>query len=432
MATWRNGSTAGRSGSTLEESIIEYKEQVPTAFTSAAVSDAATSLGATGGVVRLLPGAYTFTAGVAVPRNVHIIGCGPATVINHTGNDVAFSQRDSSSFSTTPRSSVGGFVLNGNSGGSAMGVDMGNCWGAVVHDAYITGYTAGRALREYNATNWCEGTVLENLMLRNNAVGIEMLRGSGTDSFGYQRWRNVAISVPANGIGIDFGGASASTCYVYNGDFDASIWLEGDNAIGVKVRAQANVQDSRFNITGELLGSFTGRLGIDNDGGNLVGYGRVSINAATDDLSSGSTLIRPYPEVIDSGVAAGGVTYRQIATSNPDNRHSGQFGVGIGSNIDMAYVAGYDGGADDTFQVLTVPFGGTPATATKLLGVGHASGFGSWLELESGVLILSGAGTPEGAKAAPVGSLYLRTDGGATTTLYVKTSGAGNTGWTAK
>jgi hypothetical protein len=34
--------------------------------------------------------------------------------------------------------------------------------------------------------------------------------------------------------------------------------------------------------------------------------------------------------------------------------------------------------------------------------------------------------------SARVGSLYLRTDGGATTTLYVKTSGTGNTGWTAK
>lgn len=44
----------------------------------------------------------------------------------------------------------------------------------------------------------------------------------------------------------------------------------------------------------------------------------------------------------------------------------------------------------------------------------------------------AGAGSPESVVTAPVGSLYLRTDGGATTTLYVKTSGTGNTGWTAK
>lgn len=47
-------------------------------------------------------------------------------------------------------------------------------------------------------------------------------------------------------------------------------------------------------------------------------------------------------------------------------------------------------------------------------------------------LIYSGTGTPEGAVTAGVGSLFLRTDGGATTTLYVKESGAGNTGWIAK
>lgn len=34
--------------------------------------------------------------------------------------------------------------------------------------------------------------------------------------------------------------------------------------------------------------------------------------------------------------------------------------------------------------------------------------------------------------AATVGSLFLRTDGGAGSTLYVKESGAGNTGWVGK
>lgn len=44
----------------------------------------------------------------------------------------------------------------------------------------------------------------------------------------------------------------------------------------------------------------------------------------------------------------------------------------------------------------------------------------------------SGTGTPEGAVTAIVGSLYTRLDGGASTTLYVKESGTGNTGWVAK
>lgn len=51
---------------------------------------------------------------------------------------------------------------------------------------------------------------------------------------------------------------------------------------------------------------------------------------------------------------------------------------------------------------------------------------------ETGVFWSSGSGSPESAVTAPVGSIYTRTDGGASTTLYVKESGSGNTGWVAK
>jgi hypothetical protein len=44
----------------------------------------------------------------------------------------------------------------------------------------------------------------------------------------------------------------------------------------------------------------------------------------------------------------------------------------------------------------------------------------------------SGAGSPETVVTAPVGSLYTDTTGAAGTTLYVKETGAGNTGWVAK
>jgi hypothetical protein len=54
------------------------------------------------------------------------------------------------------------------------------------------------------------------------------------------------------------------------------------------------------------------------------------------------------------------------------------------------------------------------------------------LERKTNPLLLSGTGTPEGVVAAPVGTLYSRLDGGAGTTLYVKETGTGNTGWDAK
>jgi hypothetical protein len=50
----------------------------------------------------------------------------------------------------------------------------------------------------------------------------------------------------------------------------------------------------------------------------------------------------------------------------------------------------------------------------------------------TGVKILTGTGTPESAVTAGIGSIYLRSDGGAGTSFYVKESGAGNTGWVGK
>lgn len=51
--------------------------------------------------------------------------------------------------------------------------------------------------------------------------------------------------------------------------------------------------------------------------------------------------------------------------------------------------------------------------------------------MKNGCALIDGSGTPEGAITAPVCSLYYRTDGAAGTTLYVKESGSGNTGWSA-
>lgn len=47
-------------------------------------------------------------------------------------------------------------------------------------------------------------------------------------------------------------------------------------------------------------------------------------------------------------------------------------------------------------------------------------------------LIHYGRGTPEGMVPAMTGHIYLNLDGGTGTTLYVKESGAGDTGWAAK
>jgi hypothetical protein len=57
---------------------------------------------------------------------------------------------------------------------------------------------------------------------------------------------------------------------------------------------------------------------------------------------------------------------------------------------------------------------------------------GRGVTLPGGITWTSGSGSPEGVVTAPVGSLFSRSDGGAGTSLYVKQSGSGNTGWVGK
>lgn len=57
---------------------------------------------------------------------------------------------------------------------------------------------------------------------------------------------------------------------------------------------------------------------------------------------------------------------------------------------------------------------------------------GKGVSLPGSITWTSGAGSPEGVVSAPIGSLYSRSDGGLLTSLYVKQSGSGNTGWAGK
>jgi hypothetical protein len=46
--------------------------------------------------------------------------------------------------------------------------------------------------------------------------------------------------------------------------------------------------------------------------------------------------------------------------------------------------------------------------------------------------VLRSNGTPEAVVTAKIGTLFLRKDGGALTSMYIKESGISNTGWVAK
>ena len=73
---------------------------------------------------------------------------------------------------------------------------------------------------------------------------------------------------------------------------------------------------------------------------------------------------------------------------------------------------------------------GDPVLVTIENGPGPSTGTQPITGL-SDTYIGSGNGSPEGVVTAPRGAVYTRLDGGPQTTLYMKESGVGNTGWVA-
>ncbi len=74
-----------------------------------------------------------------------------------------------------------------------------------------------------------------------------------------------------------------------------------------------------------------------------------------------------------------------------------------------------------------------PAAGFKFESAGNALIDGNLtFGTSAGPFVTNCVGSPNGVITAPIGSLALRTDGGAGTTLYVKESTSGNTGWVGK
>jgi len=109
-----------------------------------------------------------------------------------------------------------------------------------------------------------------------------------------------------------------------------------------------------------------------------------------------------------------------ISHINGSGTYKGAIFLVSNDNLQICRGVNANGTADPSVVMVDVPMG------TRIWD------FKAGIKLAGGPTITSGSGTPEGAVTAPVGSLFTRTNGGAGSTLYVKESGTGNTGWIAK
>ena len=144
------------------------------------------------------------------------------------------------------------------------------------------------------------------------------------------------------------------------------------------------------------------------------------------DYDDPSTLYTVSANAVGINIKARSNAYPRIALGV-----GGTIGLGAGTAAPDSSISS---GGTNLMQVASAHFYNS-TDATWDLGLSNKRWrvvYGGQFNVTGGISWRSGAGTPEGAVTSPVGSLYSRTDGGAITTLYVKESGTGATGWVAK
>ena len=214
---------------------------------------------------------------------------------------------------------------------------------------------------------------------------------------------------------------------IVDADISASAAIARSKIAGLPTTSTDNTVPRFDGTTGALQNS---GVTID-DSGFLRAPGGVRATPTTGDAN-----LSAYSPDATAGVylSSPAGTWRAVHfTTDVAGDHQYRFIVGVTNESESGGHAGsnfYISRWGDGWTNLGLPVKINRATGKVTLGdVGSTAGleFGS-----SGPRIMSGTGSPESVVTAPVGSLWLRTDGGASTTLYVKQTGTGNTGWAAK
>ena len=180
---------------------------------------------------------------------------------------------------------------------------------------------------------------------------------------------------------------------------------------------------SGSNLTGVLPFRGFGAIAVVFESANCVVVGNTCVGVTT--------------QVGGKYTHASNFGYTNVHPSNNDN---------ITGSGDRVRVSGNYFG-DVINKGIYAPIYQDPISAQGTMGIGEYNvNYGSSEEIDTftgigrfsslyftpQVSMTTGTGSPEGVLTASPGALYLNLSGGTSTTLYVKTSGTGNTGWTGK
>ena len=214
---------------------------------------------------------------------------------------------------------------------------------------------------------------------------------------------------------------------IISGDYsyNAKYGVEAQDATGLNmsgIYAEGNLSSDTYQHLANSISSSYADFGF-----AVAGAGKtLKITQYNNALSQGNTFIvngfRFGGGIASSGAAAGYIYDKSISTTNVAGDIIGR----------VVYLGADDVGPTNATYVQCDKTTGDAIYASVGTSAKHWFYSGISFGASRTVTFSSGSGSPEGVITAAVGSIYTRTNGGAGTTLYVKESGTGNTGWVAK
>lgn len=309
------------------------------------------------------------------------------TGVNIFGNTIRFPVIAASDFPL-------GIEVYGGPTGSA-----GDVVNVSVHGNNVYGGGIGISLSQVQ-----DGTVNGNSVKDASRYGIEAvdpfgIAVSGNTVYGGQR--GISLSQAGGGASVTGNSVRATTvAAVYASSVSERVAVTG-NSISVTSGAGVYLlSTSYFSVVGNSLeGNGTGNKAVMLDKSDR---GVVSGNTGSDWTENGILLFADTAVILNRVIGTNNIWVNTPNTLTLTTQLSG--GASIGRFV--SYIGNFSD-VDTSYQ-RDVP------------------------DVFQNRVHVSGAGTPEGAITGGVGSIYERRDGGAATTLYIKESGTGNTGWVGK
>jgi len=364
-------------------------------------------------------------------------------------------------------------LLMTTSGGTALKgaaattqVSAGNVIGCTYEDFTVApdpAVTFSTTTVLWNMTGFTLGTWADVQMLfQGNVVAWQLTNATLAGSGGPSNWHNsfydvYTIGINTGGVGWDLGDTLAAkeqiTTWNWYGGRTAS---QGATGIGMRLNSATgcNLYGHCFEALSDelIVGSAAGTRGC----ANVNFYG-----CYFEGSGNGYTI---YPNATNTQIVGGfatGVTNSDTGVGTTIFNNS-EFKFPVSNSADSYNLVQADASIKPQVKGSTGPGwrlnnasgnwldiwnGAATSSATDYLRVDDVASrtlvksgsaitqfYSSQLSIgnQSTVGWFVGSGTPEGAVTAGIGSIYMRTNGGAGTAVYIKESGVGNTGWVGK